>query len=213
MSITKFRSITGAAALCGMIATGLAAPTAIAKPITVSGSKCIDKRALDCVVEGNADGPIMDVVFNNPAHNDKQDNVQLVLGYLGVTDTLVGDGSNNGFYKTDAGGNPDFIHDSNGTATLDWTYSGAEILEYATVKAGLFYIVFDLGGASSGSFTTTGYIENNGRGIGISHVSFWLTQTQGGPGGPGGSSVVSAPATAGMLLAGGLGLIWMRRRV
>lgn len=107
---------------------------------------------------------------------------------------------------------PDFSHDPNGSSNLDWTYTGIEILEYATVKAGLFYLIFDLNGASGGSFSTDGFIENNDQGIGISHVSFWKAQTSGGPGGPGGSSEISAPATAGLLLAGCLGIVVMRRR-
>ena len=111
-----------AVALGCAMTIGLAAPAAVAKPIAVSSAKCVTTLALDCVVDGNNDGPAMGVTFNTPAHNDKQDNVQLVLGFLGITDTLIGDGAGNGFYKTDGGGNTDFSHDANGSSQLDWAY-------------------------------------------------------------------------------------------
>jgi len=84
----------------------------------------------------------------------------------------------------------------------DGSWATPDAVDYVTIKAATSYTIYAVGGASSGSWTTMGILNNGGKQPDVSHISYWS----------GGSTVVPLPAAGWLLLAGLGGLFALRRK-
>jgi hypothetical protein len=89
-----------------------------------------------------------------------------------------------------------------GGLTGTWTADAGIFVDYIAIKASDSFIIFDLYGATSGTWSTAGLVNNGGQQPAISHLIFF-----------GGAEGVPEPATWAMMLLG-VGMIGssMRRR-
>jgi hypothetical protein len=85
-----------------------------------------------------------------------------------------------------------------------WSYAPGG-LTYMTVKASTSFLLFDVSGLTSGTFSTLGILNPGGRQPMVSHVSFW-TAAQTPP------TAVPEPASMILLGSGLVGAVAARRR-
>lgn len=176
-------------------------------------NSCVDAQGqgfggLPCSVSPADDNlnPVPYELFN-PEHQDTEQNMESVLSYVFGYDVdvslvvhgLEGDAPGFNFYPND------ITNSSTVWVKTDQTY------DFASVKAGTFFAIFDIRDQTWFDLTTEDLIVNlqfkNGRwkkeGIDISHVSFWNLD---------GGTDVPAPAGLAVLGMGLLGLGVARRR-
>lgn len=179
-------------------------------------NSCVDVKGqgfsgLPCTVAPTDDDihPIPYELYN-PEHQDFENNVESVLSYVFGTNIDVSlvvhglQGDAPGFNFT-----PNNITSSDTiTVKLDQAY------DFATIKAGTYWAIFDVRGLTTVTLTTEDLIMNSTydkkkkkwkhEAIDISHVSFWNLE---------GGTSVPAPAGMAVLGLGLLGLGVARRRV
>ena len=73
-----------------------------------------------------------------------------------------------------------------------WAYAPGG-LTYMTVKASKSFLLFDVTGMTSGTFSTLGILTPGGKRPDVSHISFWTTEVK---------PVAAVPEPASMLLLG-----------
>ena len=100
--------------------------------------------------------------------------------------------SNGGLTVTYDGGAP--------STTGTWN-SGGVAIAYISLKAATEFLLFDVGGATSGSWDTTGITNQNGKTQTLSHITGWKT-----------TGSVAEPATLALFGMGLLGLAGLSRR-
>ena len=86
-----------------------------------------------------------------------------------------------------------------GALSGSWDFGSA--VAYITVKAANSFALYDVEGATSGSWTTAGILTNGGQQPGVSHIRLWGTPAS-----------VPEPATLGLFGFTLLGLMLARRR-
>jgi len=135
-------------------------------------------------------------------NKDKTNNVSDYLIEQGYT---LGETGLEGLTKIDAPGTGSggFTITNNGTSG---TWSAPAGVDFITVKGGTQYAVYEVGGLTSGVWTTEMLLNNGGNVPDLSHISFWKSPGYTPPGGGGGSSAVPEPTTM-ALLFGGLGIL------
>ena len=197
--------------LMGIVGAGLLASYSTGAEAALCNAQAFAGGTFGCVAEQGMTYdfplPLSDYTIapgGNISGVDGENNVEKTVHYITgsfVDLQMVADltQSGSGFTFT-----PTIINTGN---SFDWSYVGPYTLKYLTIKAANSFVIFDITGQTSGSATTTGYINTGGptiNGKDISHVVFW-----GGP-----SEDVMEPAALGLLGLGlaGLGLAQRRRR-
>ncbi len=146
------------------------------------------------------------IATNDGANDNKPEDVQKFLELYEYLFNVGGGGSGSegegGIQMLSA----EFKFDPKSNQSGTWSSPGP--VDFITVKAGNQYAVYEVGGATSGTWNTLGLTVGNGNTPELSHITFW-TAPKGyeGPGGGGGdSSAVPEPTTM-ALLFGGLGVL------
>ena len=159
----------------GLILGGLATPALATNAIILENPAC--SLATGCLFSGNANPATVDDI--ETAYNGAKD-PDIDLTWLGATDDSFG-----------------------GNGQLSGSWSFAQPVDYIAVKAGNQFMLYFVGGATSGSWSTAGLVNPNGNQhpqLGLSHLAFYSgLDSSGNPQG------VPEPASWAMML-GGFGL-------
>jgi hypothetical protein len=172
----------------------IASPAAATSTVDVVDGKCISvANAAGCKFTGNI-GPAAfnleaQTSYNLYNNTHATANPDITLNFLAATDdSFAGFGQTSGTWET-----PGFL------------------VDFLAVKAGNFFILYQLAApASSGSWTTAGLTNKHGTLQGLSHLTFFGTADDGGGGS--GSDVPEPASWMTMILGMGLVGVGMRRR-
>ncbi|MGR3661145.1 MAG: VPLPA-CTERM sorting domain-containing protein [Paracoccaceae bacterium] len=166
MNIFRKMAIAGALIVGSAITVG----AATAAPVYF----CKDGGGIDLVndgcISGKSDGytPNWDGIYTNAGGGDSKSAVETAIhGATGVTTFLsrYGKSDKNPGLFTLTG-----VPGTSGT----WSVVSGMLIDFITVKAANSYVLFDVGGVSSGNWSTFGLLTKNGKNQpDVSHISFW----------------------------------------
>lgn len=194
-SSLRFASLVAAAAALAWFAAPV--QRAHATPVVYCSNGGINLVTTGCISgQSSAYSPTSDGYYSNAGGGDPvaavEQQIFLATG-THVTLTLYGKSDDNAslFTLTGAPG-------SSGT----WTVKDGTLISYITVKAANSFALYQFDPATaSGNWTTDGILNNGGQQPNVSHISFWVAESQ----------PVPEPASL-ALFAVGLGLLALLAR-